>query len=214
MAAQRKTISGQGAKKRRKYIHFDALLFLVPFVKGRETSSNVSHSEEQELSRGISSNIQEGNSTSVPTVDEMARPVRPNKSKKQNVTSYETALLNILQTKQNDELNEDKNFAFMLVPMLGKLNGEQKHYATVEILNVMWNARYFNPPPQPAYGDPFQRQHQPAPSQVQSTYGQTANQHLHSHNTGPMQSFYNDFAGSVMSPSSASGSDLFDLSNQ
>lgn len=62
----------------------------------------------------------------MPTVDEMARPVWPNKSKKQNVMLYETSLLNILQTKQNDELNEDKNFAFMLVPLLGKLNEEQE----------------------------------------------------------------------------------------
>lgn len=216
MAAQRKTTSGQGAKKRRKYIHFDELLFLVPFVMGRETSSNVSRSEndeEQERSHGTSSNTKNVNSTNGSTVDELATPVRPSKSKKP-VTSYEASLLNILKAKQNDEFNEDKHFALMLVPMLGQLNDEQKHYAKVGILNVMRNARYFNPQqPQPGYAEPFQRR-QPAPSQVQYTYGQTENQNLHSQNTGSMQSFYNDFAVSVLSPSSASGSDLFDLSNQ
>ncbi|CAH2215959.1 jg26460, partial [Pararge aegeria aegeria] len=33
--------SGQGAIKKKKYVHFDSLLFLVPSLQKRETSSNV-----------------------------------------------------------------------------------------------------------------------------------------------------------------------------
>lgn len=45
------------SEKRRKYIHFDEMLFLVPFVEGRETSSNLSstaNNEGQERSGGTS----------------------------------------------------------------------------------------------------------------------------------------------------------------
>lgn len=74
MAAQRNTASGQGAKKRRKYIHFDELLFLVPFVKGRETTGNVSryeNYEEQEHSHGTSTNTKNVISTSGSNVGEL-----------------------------------------------------------------------------------------------------------------------------------------------
>lgn len=203
MAAQRKSESGQGAKKRRRYIHFEALLFLIPYVCGRETSSNISQSEnpEQEHCPEATGSIQDSTSTNASslTTDKQARPpARPNKSVKQRVTSYESELLNILKARQSDELNEDKNFALMLVPMLGRLSDDQKHYAKVEILNVMRNAKYYNPKPQ----------------QVQPNYVQSANPVQYSQNNGDMLRFYNQFSESVVSPSSACGSDLYDLSSQ
>lgn len=120
--------------------------------------------------------------------------------------------MNILKAKHNDEVDEDKHFALMLVPMLRQLNDEQKHYAKIEILNVMRIARYLNPQqPKPAYAEPFQCR-QLAPTQFQ--YGQTESQNLHSQITGSLRNFYNNFVVSVLSPSSASGGELFDLSNQ
>lgn len=41
--------------------------------------------------------------------------------------------------------DEDVCFAEMLVPMLKRLNEEQKHYAQVKILNVLRRARQFDP---------------------------------------------------------------------
>lgn len=186
----------------------------MPFVKGRESSSNVCRSDnddEQERSQG--NHTQHDKSVNTSSVDEQARTVLPTKKKKpNNVTSYEASLLNILKAKQSDEANEDKNFALMLVPMLGKLNEEQKHYAKVEILNVMRNARYLNPQPQPVFHE-SSRHRQQAPGQNYCPLGQNY-ENLISQNTGPLQSFYNDFLASIVSPSSASGSDIFDLSNQ
>ncbi|KAG8324091.1 hypothetical protein J6590_100455 [Homalodisca vitripennis] len=214
IAAQRKTTSGQGATKRRKYIHFDALLFLVPFVKGRETISNISLNEtdgyEPEQPHDTSDDIQEGNSTARCSLGINAQTERERRknSKKQNANSYETSLLNILKARQSDEGNEDKHFALMLVPMLGKLNEEQKHYAKIEILNVMRQARNINPRP----GYISSSQHTQQPQHSHSAYGHNSNQPVYPQNTGPMQNFYNDFAGSVLSSPSASGSDLFDLS--
>ncbi|KAJ8879536.1 hypothetical protein PR048_020144 [Dryococelus australis] len=58
-------------------------------------------------------------------------------------SSYETSLSNILKAKQEDAINEDKHFAVMFVPMLRKLDDEEKHYTKVEILNEMPKARHF-----------------------------------------------------------------------
>jgi len=54
---QKKGTSGQGARKRRKYIYFDRLLFLLPILQERETSGNVTpppsanESEPQDVTR-------------------------------------------------------------------------------------------------------------------------------------------------------------------
>ena len=42
LKAQKHTKSGQGAIKRRKYVYFDRLLFLLPDVEQRQTESNLS----------------------------------------------------------------------------------------------------------------------------------------------------------------------------
>jgi hypothetical protein len=55
---QKKGTSGQGARKRRKYIYFDVLLFLLPIMQQRDTSGNVTpppsanESEPQEITAG------------------------------------------------------------------------------------------------------------------------------------------------------------------
>jgi hypothetical protein len=38
---QKKVASGQGARKRRKYVYFDQLLFLLPIMQQRDTSGNI-----------------------------------------------------------------------------------------------------------------------------------------------------------------------------
>lgn len=42
MNIQKQTPSGSGQKKRRKYIYFEQLLFLLPTIEERVTSGNVS----------------------------------------------------------------------------------------------------------------------------------------------------------------------------
>ncbi|XP_052751518.1 uncharacterized protein LOC128200845 [Galleria mellonella] len=58
--------------------------------------------------------------------------------------SNETHKDSLTQTER-DEMDEDKHFSMMLVPMFKKLNEEQKHYAKIEILNVMNHARHYQP---------------------------------------------------------------------
>ncbi|CAH2215960.1 jg26461 [Pararge aegeria aegeria] len=43
------------------------------------------------------------------------------------------------------EYDEDVNFSQMIVPMLRKLNDDQKHFAKIEIMNVLQKAKSFYP---------------------------------------------------------------------
>uniref|UniRef100_A0A6P7F937 Uncharacterized protein LOC114327596 n=1 Tax=Diabrotica virgifera virgifera TaxID=50390 RepID=A0A6P7F937_DIAVI len=143
-------------------------------------------------------------------VEEMDKPVGRSRNKKP-VTSYETSLLEMLKAKQNEEINEDKHFPLMLVPMMGRLNDDQKHYAKIEILNVMQNAaNYITQPPQPAFPQSFQHHHDGA-SQAHYTGNKKYRQ---SQNTESLQQYDNNVRRNVLSPSSASDSDVCDMSNQ
>ncbi|GFN99242.1 calmodulin [Plakobranchus ocellatus] len=53
---QKKSKSGQAAKKRRKYMYFDELLFLLPTVEQRETVSNL-QSEDEEVADVLIENV-------------------------------------------------------------------------------------------------------------------------------------------------------------
>lgn len=83
---QRETKSGQGAKKRRSYIYFERLLFLLPSVEQRDTSSNLDDNEAQE---NESENAESEQQISP------RRDVRTNHSKK----SFDDSLLQILNNK-------------------------------------------------------------------------------------------------------------------
>ncbi|KAF5271235.1 hypothetical protein FQR65_LT17676 [Abscondita terminalis] len=124
LTAQRKTVSGQAAKKRRKYICFDQLLFLLPSMQDRATSGNIAPSQnnsenegDQDTSTILQSNTENNENiqfTHVHVADRI----------KEKVTPYVTKLLRILEQKKSDEIDEDKHFALMLVPMLKKLTDD------------------------------------------------------------------------------------------
>ncbi|XP_069670666.1 uncharacterized protein [Periplaneta americana] len=180
LANQRKTVPGQSAKKRRKYLHFDSLSFLLPSGEARPSSSKITPSKKSN--------------------QEIEKHYTPQRTRKTSPTqtSQETSFLrNILQSKQREEIDEDKSFALMLVPMLKRLNDEQKHYARIGILNVMRNAKNI----QPTSG--IQRAHHgisPAPSACNDAH--TA-----------FQAFQPAGHSQVISPSASSecSSVLFDL---
>jgi len=99
---QKKGTSGQGARKRRKYIYFDRLLFLLPILQERETSGNVTpppsanESEPQDVTR---TEMGEGSHTT---------NVRQQKKRSKKPT-YEESLLKIIEEKSRD-IDEDKSF--------------------------------------------------------------------------------------------------------
>ncbi|XP_063366319.1 uncharacterized protein LOC134654778 [Cydia amplana] len=131
--------SGQAAPaKKKKYVHFDSMLFLIPSMKKRETTSNVSSPTPTQHSEAILS-----------TASTPANNSKEHLQSANNSTDYEQQLLDILRGKNDDD--EEKIFALMLVPMLRKLNDDQKHYAKVEILNVLKKAKTLSTMQSPQY---------------------------------------------------------------
>jgi len=48
--SQKNAASGEGSRKRRKYLYFDQLLFLLPHIEDRETQSNLNTLNDEEES--------------------------------------------------------------------------------------------------------------------------------------------------------------------
>ncbi|XP_072930320.1 uncharacterized protein, partial [Epargyreus clarus] len=176
--------SGQAATpKKKKYRHFDSMLFLIPSMQKRETSSNV-------LSPVCTPNINVTSPVSTQDITLTAPVGHSHPTRKytksvrkktcyedNNSREYENQLLDILKGKQQqDDDDEEKNFALMLVPMLRKLNDDQKHYAKIEILNVLKKARSHSSPQTHVLSQPFREPRMSCPpsyqinTQPQNTY--------------------------------------------
>jgi hypothetical protein len=131
--------SGQGARKRRKYIYFDQLL---PIMQQRETSGNITplpsanESEPQDITTG--NEMGEGSRAKNATYCRQ--------QKKRSKTTDEESLLEIIKGKSRDDIDEDKSFLMSLVPSFKKLNDEYKFVAKVEFLNVMRRITFCQPP--------------------------------------------------------------------
>ncbi|CAH0403020.1 unnamed protein product [Chilo suppressalis] len=149
--------SGQAApSKKNKYIHFDSMLFLIPSMQKRETSGNLSSpNSTQDANTSSDFSTQDITLSTTAQNSQLTNNNRTPLRKKNcsrdnnNSTEIDKQLLDILKDKQaQEEEDEEKNFALMLVPMLRRLNEDQKHYAKIEILNVLKKART-HPSPQP-----------------------------------------------------------------
>ncbi|CAB3252781.1 unnamed protein product [Arctia plantaginis] len=127
LRCQKDVKSGQAAPKRKRYVYFDKLLFLVPSMEpGRETSSNVTTLDIEAISESDSS---------TPAI------TRPKQEKKSN-KSYEESLLEILRDKSNHQdiqtlPDPDNYFALSLVPLLKSIPPDQKIDAQIAILNTL-----------------------------------------------------------------------------
>lgn len=110
--AQKQTKSGQAATKRRKYVYFEKLLFLLPCMENRQTESNLEPNDSHD--DNDDDNDESGPSTPIP---------RRKKSTKPKQTDLDEALLKALN--ENNTVDEDTNFALSLVPSLKNLNAEE-----------------------------------------------------------------------------------------
>jgi 5'-3' exonuclease len=110
--------SGEGRRKRRKYLNFDQLLFLLPHVEDRTTHSNL---------RTPSNENEEDEDTSREEEKEVPRIVRQRKRTKM---SYEESLLQILREKKKEDtdIDEDRCFLLSLLPSFRQFNDEQNFW--------------------------------------------------------------------------------------
>jgi hypothetical protein len=122
---QKNGTSGQGARKRRKFIYFDRLLFLLPILRQRDTSGNITPPPS----------ANESEPQDITAATEMEATYY-RQQKKRSKPTYEEYVLKIIEEKSRDDIDEDKSFLMSLVLSFKKLNDEQKFVEKVEFLNV------------------------------------------------------------------------------
>jgi len=132
---QKETKSGQGAKKRRKYIYFEKLLFLLPSVEngGHRGNLNVRSSlSDTEIESEVACEEATGERR------EYGRRRKPATQKE----TYEESLLKILEQKKPADTDDDVNFALSLVPILQSLDDYKKIEARIQIMNLLKNLKW------------------------------------------------------------------------
>lgn len=135
---QKNTTSGQGRQKRRKYVYFEQLLFLLPTIHERKTSGNYSPPQENNAD-------DDGDQNDTPEIIEQQKRVyegyrieKPNKKPcRPKTTSYEEELLQILKENRREEIDEDKTFLLSLLPSFKIFSPQQKLTAKMEFLQVI-----------------------------------------------------------------------------
>lgn len=146
LALQKKVTSGQAARKKKKYLYFDALSFLIPTTIQRESSGNITFEDDSTQSEADAG-------ADIAIANRRLATTLRKKSNTHEKTDCEEELLDILKNK-NQTWDEDVSFSEMIIPMLKNLNIDQKHYAKVEIMNILNKARYFVSPPMQVYTQP------------------------------------------------------------
>ncbi|XP_077296617.1 uncharacterized protein LOC143918551 [Arctopsyche grandis] len=118
-------------QSKRKYVHYKELSFLIPYTQEQPTSSTSEGPVETEIQKIDAETEKVG-------VDAFRRYKKAFLPK---IKPRGDTLVEILNKQKKDELDEDRKFAQMLVPMFKNLNEDQKHYARIEILNALHTAK-------------------------------------------------------------------------
>ncbi|XP_072948782.1 uncharacterized protein [Epargyreus clarus] len=107
--------SGQSPPKKKKYRHFDSMLFLIPSMQKRETSSNVVSFSTPDVNLPSSDSTQDvklstlvGNSYST---NEYRKALRKNCYDDDYTREYEKQSLELKGKQQQDDDDEEKHFA-------------------------------------------------------------------------------------------------------
>ncbi|KAF9415541.1 hypothetical protein HW555_006860 [Spodoptera exigua] len=147
LAMQRRK-SGQGVIKKRKYIHFDSMMFLVPSLRQKETSTNTESTSQGNNSIELAENQRKYKKhrkdlaqTKSNQASSYQRPSKSQKNEKVDEQNLPNFFKGTVNTCDEYVYDEDINFSQMIVPMLRKLDDDQKHYAKVEIMNVLQKAK-------------------------------------------------------------------------
>lgn len=140
--AQRDNRSGKAGKKRKKYEFYSQLRFLLPTLSDRSITSSdiVPPDEAQATSVTATTNLHESTSTvplkNIPFPHAQPSVVR-NKKKTVSNKSYEERLLNILEEKGKETIDEDKSFLLSLVPSFKRMSNQQKLKTKMRFLQIL-----------------------------------------------------------------------------
>ncbi|XP_005112792.1 uncharacterized protein LOC101858236 [Aplysia californica] len=148
---QKKTLPGPAAKRRRKYIYYDRLLFLLPTLEQRETtvSNGQPDEDKDEIAEPTETTELPGDVAKEPLAPITSAAcdcnTAPKTSKKRkryssdSGTSCEQKLLDILRERvhKTEEIDEDKLFLLSFLPAMRRMSSETKFEAKMEILRIM-----------------------------------------------------------------------------
>ncbi|XP_076757752.1 uncharacterized protein LOC143427468 isoform X1 [Xylocopa sonorina] len=153
---QREEASGQAAKRRRKYIYFNQLLFLLPTLEHKSAISKCSPKSSPNITREDVSDTEDG-CQNIQAMEELHSDAMNNISqtdtsiqqklgtptcnqshgKTKRAQNYEESLLTILKEKEDDVIDEDKFFLLSLLPTFKKMSDDQKFEAKMEFLATL-----------------------------------------------------------------------------
>lgn len=146
--------SGQTSKKRRKYVYYDQLLFLLPTMEDlppiSETTTSLTQGDNSETEDypeviqttdqsqvdAVNNGSQAGTTpTQQPTNIMLTK--KPSQGQTKKNPNYVESLLTILKEKKDKHIDEDKYFLLSLVPSFRKLSDVQKLEAKIEFLTTL-----------------------------------------------------------------------------
>ncbi|CAG5024520.1 unnamed protein product [Parnassius apollo] len=116
LKAQKSVKSGQAASKRRPYVYFDRMLFLIPCMESRPTEGSIENSESNQDDANLSD-------------DPQSYPQRKRKIKKPNLDEQ------IIKALQSNEV-DDTNYCLSLVPFMKELTSDEKLEVRIRILQT------------------------------------------------------------------------------
>ncbi|KAF6213065.1 hypothetical protein GE061_010779 [Apolygus lucorum] len=128
--------SGKGAKKRRKYIYFDKLLFLLPSIEDKQTTSTLDPQDE------VSDHEKIGGPPPVETLSTGRPPKRKTPEPKNQNDDFQNSLLNLLREKKSLDDDEDVLFALSLVPTMKSLDDFTKFDLKLKIMELLKSAKW------------------------------------------------------------------------
>lgn len=157
LKAQKSVKSGQAAPKRRQYVYFERLLFLIPCMESRPTEGSIESSES--------------NQDDAILTQPQSHPQRKRRTKQ---SDYDDQILKALQSNEDD----DTNYCLSLVPFMKELTSDEKLEVRIRILQTFKEIKY-------SRHQPSLSQH-PTQSQQQSiTMQQDTSSYLHLSTSSP-----------------------------
>lgn len=115
LKAQKSVKSGQAAPKRRQYVYFERLLFLIPCMESRPTEGSIESSES--------------NQDDAILTQPQSHPQRKRRTKQ---SDYDDQILKALQSNEDD----DTNYCLSLVPFMKELTSDEKLEVRIRILQT------------------------------------------------------------------------------
>jgi len=133
---QKNATSGEGSRKRRKYLHFGQLLFLLPHLEDRETQNNLT-TQTNEDEEETNSSQEEEEEEEEEEERERPRNVRKNEAKRNFLRGIITADFATEKKMDDTDVDGDKCFLLFQLPSSRLFNDGKQFLVRLGIKKIM-----------------------------------------------------------------------------